>query len=61
MNEKRWLSPDEFADEFNMSKSTQSKKRSQGKLPFSKFGGFVRYDRLKIDKLFEEHDTKKVS
>ena len=58
---KRWLDPDEFEQEFNMSKSTQSKKRSSGKLPYSKFGGFVRYDRLKIDRLFEEHDIEKVS
>jgi len=58
---KRWLSPDDFEEEFGMSKSTQSKKRSCGKLPYSKFGGFVRYDRFKIDKLLEEHDIEKAS
>ena len=52
---KRWLSPDEFYEEFGISKSTQSKYRMANKLPFTKFGNFVRYDRKKIDELFEEH------
>jgi len=34
---------------------TQSNKRSKGELPYTKFGGMVKYDRLKIDELFEAH------
>ncbi len=52
---KRWLSPDEFYEEFGISKSTQAKYRMNNKLPYTKFGGFVKYDREKIDELFEEH------
>ena len=53
--QKRWLSPDEFENEFGMSKSTQAKKRSLRELPYTKFGGYVRYDRNKINELFESH------
>ena len=55
MKDKRWLSPDEFFEEFGMSKSTQEKKRMNRELPYSKFGGMIKYDRLKIDELLEEH------
>ena len=54
-NEKRWLSPKEFEEEFGMSISTQEKKRSARLIPYSKFGGMIRYDRFKINALFEEH------
>ena len=49
----RWLSPDDFYKEFEISKSTQAKYRMDNKLPYTKFGGFVKYDRKKIDELFE--------
>ena len=55
MTEKRWLSPEEFEEEFGMSQSTQAKYRMKKKLPYTKFGGFVKYDRKKIDELFEAH------
>jgi hypothetical protein len=54
MNPK-WMKPEEFEQEFGMKKSTQAKKRSAGKLPYSKFGGMVLYDREKINELFEAH------
>jgi hypothetical protein len=49
------MKPEEFEQEFGMKKSTQAKKRSAGKLPYSKFGGMVLYDREKINELFEAH------
>jgi len=52
---KRWISPKEFEEEFGMCVGTQSNKRSKGELPYTKFGGMVKYDRLKIDELFEAH------
>jgi len=52
---KRWLSPTDFETEFDISKSTQAKLRMQKKIPYSKVGGFIRYDREKIDKWFEDH------
>ena len=52
---KRWLSPTDFEKEFDISKSTQAKLRMQKKIPYSKVGRFIRYDREKIDKWFEDH------
>jgi len=55
---KRWLNPSELAEEFGISKSTQSKMRqrnSASTLPFSKVGKYIRYDRIAIDKWLEEH------
>ena len=58
---KRWLNPAEFADEFSISKSTQSKMRmasNNSSLPFSKVGKFVLYDREKINKWLEDHQVR---
>jgi len=62
-NEKqnRWLTPVKLEDEYGISQSTQSKyrmKSNNNKIPFSKIGGkFIRYDRLKIDRWFEDHEV----
>ncbi|MDD5399579.1 MAG: helix-turn-helix domain-containing protein [Sulfurimonas sp.] len=59
---KRWLSPDDLADEYGFSKSTQSKMRMQSSnstIPFSKVGGkYIRYSRASIDKWLEEHQVR---
>ena len=58
---KRWLNPSELAEEFGISKSTQSKMRmqsSKSNLPYSKVGKYVRYDRLAINKWLEDHKIK---
>lgn len=59
---KRWLDPEEFAEEYGISTSTQAKMRmasSGSKIPFSKIGGkFIRYDRYAIDKWLEEHQVQ---
>lgn len=59
---KRWLNPDDLYKEFGISKSTQAKMRMQSsriKIPFSKIGGkFIKYDRLLIDKWFEDHNVQ---
>jgi len=55
---KRWLSPDNLAEEYGFSKSSQSKMRMQSSnsaIPFSKVGKYIRYDRVAIDKWLEEH------
>jgi len=53
---KKWLTPSDFELEFAIPIGTQAKKRSVGKLPYSKFGGFIFYNRSKINQLLEEHD-----
>ena len=55
---KRWLSPSELAEEYGISTSSQSKFRMQSNpsnLPFSKIGKYIRYDRVAINKWFEDH------
>ncbi|MBN1839916.1 MAG: helix-turn-helix domain-containing protein [Campylobacterales bacterium] len=56
---KRWLSPDDLANEYGFSKSTQAKMRmarNSSTIPFSKINGkYIRYDRIAIDKWLEEH------
>jgi predicted DNA-binding transcriptional regulator AlpA len=59
---KRWLSPDEFAELYGFSTSTQAKMRmasNRSTLPYSKIGGkFIRYDRILIDKWLEDHQVQ---
>lgn len=57
MHDKRWLSPKDFETEFGVPCSTQAKKRSNKQLPYSKWGGTIKYDRLKIDAMFEAHNV----
>ena len=47
---KRWLTPNDLVKEYDFSKSNQEKLRMNRKIPFSKVGRYVRYDRLEIDK-----------
>ncbi len=54
LHKKRWLSPDELEKEYSLTKSTQAKMRMGSKLPYSKIGALVRYDREEIDKLWEK-------
>ena len=46
----RWLSPNDLFKEYGFSTSNQDKLRMNRKIPFSKIGRYVRYDRLEIDK-----------
>lgn len=57
MTTKRWLSPTDFEKEFSIKISTQAKMRirSKNKLPHSKVGKFIRYDRLVINLWLEEN------
>jgi len=55
---KRWLTPSDLETEYQFSKSSQAKMRmfnNGSKIPFSKVGKYIRYDRVAIDKWLEEH------
>ncbi len=62
---KRWLSPDDLANEYGFSKSTQAKMRmasNSSTIPFSKINGkYIRYDRVAIDKWLEAHQVRGVA
>lgn len=51
---KRWLRPDDLAEEFSISTNTQAQMRREGRLPYSKRGKFIFYDRFKIDAWLED-------
>lgn len=47
--EKDWLTPEELYEEFGFSISTQAKYRQKKKIPHSKIGRYIRYNRKKIN------------
>jgi hypothetical protein len=52
---KRWLTPTDLQKEYGFGLSSQSKLRSAKKIPFSKMGRYIRYDRFEIDKWIENN------
>lgn len=48
---KEWLSPSDLEEEFGVKISTQNKMRIANKIPYSKFGKFVKYSRTKIHQM----------
>jgi len=52
---KRWLTPDDLLKEFGIGLSNQQKLRTNRKIPFSKIGRYIRYDRAKIDTWLENN------
>lgn len=50
---RRWLTPDWLKEDYGFSKSSQGKMRMKKTIPYSKVGGYVRYDRFEIDKWLE--------
>ena len=56
--QKRWLTPRELYDEYGFKTNNQSHMRMNKSIPYSKVGGYVRYDRNKIDKWLEDNEVK---
>jgi hypothetical protein len=54
----RWMNPAQLKDEFGIGLEAQSKWRQKKKIPYSKIGGFVFYDRNLIDKWLESHTNQ---
>ncbi len=50
-----WLNPNDFEKIYGIKKSTQAKMRMKRRLPFSKFGKFIYYDRNEIDDHLRNH------
>ncbi len=55
---KKWLTPDELFEEFSFSRSTQAKYRMARKIPFSKIGKYIRYNRSEIDKWLSDNSVE---
>lgn len=55
INNKQWLTPTELQEEYGFSKSTQSKYRMDRKIPFSKVGKYIRYNREEINQWLKDN------
>ena len=53
---KEWLSPEELEAEYGISIHAQNRLRMNRKIPYSKIGKYVRYNRKEIDKWLKEHE-----
>ena len=53
-NNKMWLMPQDLADEYGFSKSRQARLRMERKIPFSKVGNYIRYNRIAINEWLEK-------
>ena len=61
VEQKQWLNPLELEAEFGFSRSTQSKMRMQSskrKIPFSKIGKYIRYERVLILRWIKDHEVQ---
>lgn len=56
-SQKRFLTPDELLEEYGFGKKWQDKMRSKKLIPFLKLGGYVRYDRIEIDRWIGKHSV----
>ena len=66
MELQRWMTIEDVAKPttdggFGIARQTQSKMRMKRAIPFSKVGGFIRYDRLELDKWLEGHSVVRVA
>ena len=59
--QNRWLSPKELFKEYGFSISNQDKLRMNRKIPFSKIGRYIRYDRIEIDKWIENNKVDMIA
>ncbi len=59
ISEKRWLTPKDLFDEFLIGLQTQAKMRRDKRIPYSKVGKFIRYDREAINEWLEDHAVVK--
>jgi len=58
---KQWLTPRELQEVYGFSISSQAKYRMNLKIPYSKIGKYIRYNRHEIDKWLQEHKVEMAS
>ena len=59
--QNRWLSPNDLFKEYGFSTSNQDKLRMNRKIPFSKIGRYIRYDRKLIDLWIENNKVDMIA
>lgn len=56
--EERWYTPEQLYEKIKIPEGAQAKMRMKtckNRIPYIKIGGYVRYDRVDIDKWLEKH------
>ena len=51
----RWLTIEDVEREYKFNRNTQYRMRKAKKIPFSKVGKKIRYDRIELDKWLEDN------
>lgn len=49
----RFMNPKQLEEEYGFSENNQAQMRMKKRIPYVKIGGYVRYDRIEIDKWLE--------
>jgi len=53
--QNRFMTPKQLEEEYLFSEANQSQMRMKKRIPYVKIGGYVRYDRIEIDKWLEQN------
>lgn len=54
-HQREWLTPENLEEEFGIKKNTQTHWRKEKKIPYSKLGGFIFYNRRNLYEWLESH------
>ena len=57
----RWMKPIDIERELGFKTENQAHMRSKKRIPFVKVGGYVLYDRIKIDAWLKKHEVEVAS
>ena len=55
---QQWITPTQLFEEYKFALSTQAKYRMERKIPFSKVGRYIRYNRDEINQWLADHAMK---
>ncbi|PHS33703.1 MAG: DNA-binding protein [Sulfurovum sp.] len=53
--QNRFMTPKQLEKEYFFSEANQAQMRMKKRIPYVKIGGYVRYDRIEIDKWLEQN------
>jgi len=56
--QNRFITPKQLEEDYFFSEANQSQMRMKKRIPYVKVGGYVRYDRIEIDKWLEQNAVK---
>ena len=53
--QNRFMTPKQLEEEYSFSEANQAQMRMKKRIPYIKIGGYVKYDRIEIDKWLEQN------